>query len=281
MSCTGGTTTFPFEEAVETLRTRCGRPPELLLVLGSGLAALAEGAANVVSVPFREVPGFPGAGVEGHPGRYVFGEMEGRWVLFQVGRFHCYEGHTADLVTAPVRLAASLGARTVILTNAAGGIAPHLEPGSLMLLGDHLNFMGRSSLAGLVLGEEAQFPGLAAPYDPAYLTRALELADDLGISLFRGVYAAVVGPSYETPAEVRFLARAGAHAVGMSTVPEAIAAAKLGLRVLGISLITNRAAGLGSGILNHREVLETGRVASGKMERLLRAFIRELPIRKG
>jgi purine-nucleoside phosphorylase len=204
--------------------------------------------------------------------------MEGRWVLFQAGRFHFYEGHPADLVVAPVRLAAALGVKSVILTNAAGGIARGLGPGALMLLDDHLNLMGRSPLAGPVRAGEARFPDLVDPYDPPLQARALKVAGELGIPLYRGVYAAVLGPSYETPAEVRFLEKAGAHAVGMSTVPEAITAAALGLPVLGISLITNRAAGLGGETLDHQEVLDVGREAGGRMEQLLRALIREMPL---
>jgi purine-nucleoside phosphorylase len=276
-------TAFSLEEALETLKARFASPPELLVVLGSGLGDLTKGVSDAVSVPFKEIPGFPDPGVKGHAGRLVFGELEGRRVLLQAGRFHYYEGQPGDLVAAPVRLAARLGAGVVILTNAAGGIAPHLVPGSIMLISDHLNLMGRSPLPGevhweeAVHGEEARSHDLTAPYDSVFQTRALELAEELGIPLSRGVYAGVLGPSYETPAEIRFLVRAGAHAVGMSTVPEAITAAALGLRVLGFSLITNRAAGLGGEVLSHSEVLEVGRTSGGALRRLLRAFIRGLP----
>jgi len=238
---------------------------------------LVEGVADAVSIPFHDVPGFPRAGVAGHAGRLVFGALEGRPILIQAGRFHFYEGHPAELVVAPVRLAAALGVKSVILTNAAGGIARGLGPGALMLLDDHLNLMGRSPLAGRVQDGEARSADMAAPYHPALQSRALAVAGTLEIPLERGVYAAVLGPSYETPAEVRFLEKVGAHAVGMSTVPEAIAAAALGLPVLGISLITNRAAGPGGAALDHRDVLEVGRAAGGRLERLLRALIREMP----
>ena len=268
---------FPFSQALASLQDRLSQPPDVLLVLGSGLSGLAEGVPGAVSIPFQEVPGFPGAGVAGHAGRFVFGDLEGRRVLFQGGRFHFYEGYPAELVVAPVRLAAALGAKTVILTNAAGGIARGLEPGSIMLLDDHLNLMGRSPLRGPSRSGEPRFPDMAAPYDPALQSRALELAGELGIPLNRGVYAAVLGPSYETPAEVRFLEKAGAHAVGMSTVPEAITAAALGLRVVGFSLITNRAAGLGGATLDHQEVLDVGREAGGRLEALIRALVRDLP----
>jgi purine-nucleoside phosphorylase len=268
---------FPLQEALAFLRERITERPEVFLVLGSGLGGLADAISVGVSIPFQEVPGFPGAGVVGHEGRLISGELEGRPVLLQSGRFHYYEGYPSDLVVAPVRLAAALGARTMILSNAAGGIAPGLEPGSIMLLDDHLNLMARSPLEGPVQGEEARFPDMAAPYDPAHQARVLELARRLKIPLSRGVYAAVLGPSYETPAEVRFLERVGAQAVGMSTVPEAATAAALGLRVLGFSLITNRAAGLGGESLSHREVLEVGGESGGRLEVLLRAFLRDLP----
>jgi purine-nucleoside phosphorylase len=267
---------FSLEAVLRSLEAHRLSPPELLVVLGSGLGDLKEGVVGAVSVPFREIPGFPDPGVTGHSGRLIFGELEGRGVLLQAGRFHYYEGHSGHLVAAPVRLAERLGARVVILTNAAGGIAPHLVPGSIMLISDHLNLMGRSHPAGELHGEDVRIPDPAAPYDSTLQTRALALAEGLGIPLSSGVYAGVLGPSYETPAEVRFLAWAGAHAVGMSTVPEAVTAAALGLRVLAFSLITNRAAGLGGKILSHVEVLEAGRSSGGVLGRLLRACIRDL-----
>ena len=166
--------------------------------------------------------------------------------------------------------------KTVILTNAAGGIHPSLTPGSILLLEDHLNLLSRSPLAGPVEEGEDRFPDMSAPYDPELQALALEVALELGIPLARGTYAAVLGPSYETPAEVRFLEKAGAQAVGMSTVPEAITARALGLRVLAFSLITNRAAGMGGGPLNHDEVLETGKGSGGKLKALIRAIIGRL-----
>ena len=183
----------------------------------------------------------------------------------------------ADVVVAPVRLAAALGARTLILTNAAGGIADELTPGSIMLLNDHVNLMGRSPLVGPVVGREARFPDTSAAYDAEYRDRAQELAEELGIPLIQGTYAACLGPSYETPAEIRFLMKAGADAVGMSTVPEVIAARALGMRVVAFSLVTNRAAGLGDAALDHEEVLEVGEAAGGKLKELILALVRELP----
>jgi purine-nucleoside phosphorylase len=264
------------QDALDLLLERIPEKPEVLLVLGSGLSDLAEGVSQGVSIPFDEIPGFPEPGVAGHAGRLVSGRVGGKWVLFQAGRFHFYEGLSSEVVVAPVRLAAHLGVRTVILTNAAGGIAPELGPGSLLLLDDHINLMGRSPLAGPVVEGEESFPDMSAPYDPELQSLALDLARERGIPLSRGSYAAVLGPSYETPAEIRFLKVAGADAVGMSTVPEAITARALGMRVLAFSLITNHAAGLGSAPLHHDEVLEMGRVAGGQLKELIRALLPRL-----
>jgi purine-nucleoside phosphorylase len=263
--------------ALAFLKQRIEEPPELLLVLGSGLSGLAEGVEDPSFIRFSEVPGFPVAGVEGHAGRWVVGAIGGRRILIQAGRFHYYEGYSSELVVAPIRLAALLGVSVVILTNAAGGIAPALGPGSLLLLDDHQNHQWRNPLRGSVRDGEGRLPDLRAPYDPELQTLAEEVALRMGIPLSRGTYAAVLGPSYETPAEVRYLRRLGADAVGMSTVPEAITASALGLRVVAFSLITNRAAGLGVGSLDHEEVLRVGRDAGRTLETLLRAFISEIP----
>jgi purine-nucleoside phosphorylase len=214
--------------------------------------------------------------VAGHEGRIVFGEVEGKATLIQAGRFHYYEGHGGGVVEGPVRLAARLGAGTAIFTNAAGGIAPHLGPGSILLLNDHINLMGRSPLLGPVRSGEVRFPDMSLPYDRELQRLAREAALEKSISLETGVYAALLGPSYETPAEIRFLRGAGADAVGMSTVPEVITARALGMRVLGFSLITNVAAGLGSGHLGHGEVLETGRSLGGGLMELIRALLRRI-----
>ncbi len=268
---------FPLREAVEAVRKRISFQPEVFLVLGSGLSDLAEEIQEATNIPFAEIPGFPRVGVKGHSGRLVSGILEGRNVLIQAGRFHFYEGHPAQVVVAPVRLAAALGAETLILTNAAGGIGAGLEPGSIMLLEDYLNLMGRNPLVGPVQGTEVRFPDMSCPFDMSLQELALRLAGDLGIPLQKGTYAAVLGPSYETPAEIRFMERIGAHAVGMSTVPETITAGALGLRVAAFSLITNRAAGLPGSVLDHEEVLEVGKRAGGQLMDLLRGLIRDLP----
>ena len=268
--------TFDPNEATEYLRDRLPEAPEALLVLGSGLSALAALVESPVEIPFESVPGLPGAGVGGHSGRYLAGRLEGRPVLVQAGRYHLYEGHPSEVVCAPVRIARQLGAGTVILTNAAGGIDRRLSVGAIMLLDDHLNLQWRSPLMGAVLEGEERFPDMSAPYDPGLQKMALAAASDLGIPLEQGIYAAVLGPSYETKAEIRMLARLGADAVGMSTVPEVLAARAGGMRVLAFSLITNRAAGLGTDPLGHAEVLEAGRRSGGELERLLRRIVRDL-----
>lgn len=273
----GSVAGFPMAEALRVLRERIPEPPKILLVLGSGLGGLAEVVHDAVSVQFGEIPGLPGAGVVGHEGRFVSGRVEGRAVLVQQGRFHFYEDHPEGIVAAPVRLAAGLGVSTAIFTNAAGGVAPDLGPGSILLLDDHLNLMGRSPLLGRVLEGEERFPDMSRPYDPALQELALEVARERGIPLARGTYAAVLGPSYETPAEVRAIRAAGAHAVGMSTVPEVTVARALGMRVLAFSLITNRAAGLGSEPLDHREVLEIGEAAGGRLRELVKAILARWP----
>lgn len=247
--------------------------PELLLVLGSGLSGLAERVEGAVEVPFEAVPGYPEAGVAGHAGRYVAGRIEGKSVLVQAGRFHAYEGHAMDVVVSPIRVAATLGVHTVILTNAAGGIARGLEPGSIMLIDDHINLQWRSALAGPLEGGEQRFPDMSAPYDQRLQALSMQVALELRMPLARGTYAAVAGPSFETPAEVRMLEFLGADAVGMSTVPEATVARALGLRVLAFSMISNRAAGLGGGDLNHAEVLETGKKAGVGVEALIRGVV--------
>jgi purine-nucleoside phosphorylase len=251
--------------------------PEVFGILGSGLGFLADAVTSPLSIPFAEVPGFPSAAVAGHAGRLVYGEIEGRRVLLQAGRFHFYEGHAPETVVAPVRLAAALGAKTLLVTNAAGGVNPAFGPGTLMLIEDHLNLMGRNPLVGGVVSGEPRFPDMTAAYDPELRALAQTCAARLKIQLEAGVYAAVSGPSYETPAEVRMIGRLGGDAVGMSTVPEVIVARAVGLRVLGISLITNPGAGISPTPLSHAEVLEAGAAAAPRMEALVREILRNAP----
>jgi len=264
------------EGAARVLRERIGDRGRVQIVLGSGLGGLADAVEDAVAVPFEALPGLPPAGVEGHAGCFVGGLLEGVPVLLQAGRYHLYEGHPREVVAAPVRIGASAGARVLLLTNAAGGIDRRLAPGSLLLLDDHVNLQFRSVLLGTVRGEEERFPDLSAPYDPGLQDLALEAAVDAGVSLIRGVYAAVTGPSYETPAEIRMLERLGVDVVGMSTVPEVIAARARGLRVAAISLVTNFASGITPDPLSHEEVREVGRRAGPRIEAVVRGLVRRL-----
>jgi len=243
--------------AAEAIRARLGTPtPVAALVLGSGLGSLTDRFSDSLRIPYGEIPGFPLPTVEGHRGELVAGTLAGRPVLAQSGRFHCYEGHDADLAALPVRVFASLGIATLLVTNAAGGVRRTFGPGTLMLISDHLNLTGRNPLLGPVLEGESRFPDMSAPYDPVLRNRARQVALGQGIALPEGVYAGLLGPSYETPSEVRMLERLGADAVGMSTVLEVIAARARGMRCLGISTITNPAAGIGTAPLAHADVME-------------------------
>ncbi len=260
-------------EGARILHRRAGFRPRLHLVLGSGLGGLAKRLEDPVEVPFDELPGFPAASVEGHAGCFLLGRIAGVPVLVQAGRFHYYEGVGADVVAAPVRVGRALGARTLVLTNAVGGIRPDLVPGSLMLVDDHVNLMFWAPLAGPVADGEERFPDMSRPYDPELMAAAESVALRAGIALPRGTYGAVGGPNFESPAEVRALRTAGADAVGMSTVPEVTVARAGGQRVLAFSLVTNRAAGLGDGIVDHEGVMAYGELAGGTLGVLLEALI--------
>ena len=262
--------------AAQRLRGEVPESTRIAVVLGSGLRDLVDSAAEPRSIPFESVPGFPAAGVVGHEGRYVVGRLGEADVLFQCGRYHLYEGHGLDIVAAPVRVAAALGIETFVFTNAAGGIRADLEAGDLVLLEDHINAMFRNPLIGPVRDGETRFPDMSAPYDPGLQEIALDAAGSVGVSIARGVYAGVPGPSYETRAEVRMLGRMGADVVGMSTVPEVIVARALGLRCLAFSVVTNKATGLGSGALSHDEVVAIGREAGHRLARVLSAVIPRL-----
>jgi purine-nucleoside phosphorylase len=264
---------FSVPAAADYLRAKIGSVPTVSIVLGSGLGAIETELTGGVAVPFAEVPGYPAPGVEGHAGRYVAGRLGGVDVLLQCGRFHLYEGHPPEVVAAPVRVAAALGVRAVVFTNAAGAIRGTLEPGDLVLLEDHLNLMFGSPLSGPVRPGETRFPDMSCPYDPVLRSLALDAALESGSNLQEGTYAAVLGPAYETPAEVRMLALLGADVVGMSTVPEVIVARALGIRCLAFSVVTNKAAGLGQGVLSHQEVIEGGRRAGGRLARLLTCLL--------
>jgi purine-nucleoside phosphorylase len=246
----------------------------IAVVLGSGLGAFADHLASQTVVPFESLPGFPAPTVPGHRGRLVFGDLAGTPVLALQGRIHGYEGHDAATVAFPARVLGVLGARALVVTNAAGGVNADFAPGDLMRIADHLNLSGRNPLLGP--NEDAlgpRFPDLSGAYDRR-LAEALETAArDSQIALRRGVYAQISGPSYETPAEVRMLRALGADAVGMSTVPEVIVAAHQGIPCCGISCITNAAAGISPTPLSHQDVVEVAKRVEGTFARLLCAFI--------
>lgn len=251
-------TADPATTAVSYLRERLTRAPRVVLILGSGLGGAVSEIVDPLRIPYAGIPGFPSATVRGHAGALVTGIWGGVEVAAMQGRFHLYEGWPPDTVTLPLRVLRSLGADHLIVTNAAGGIDPGLAPGSLMVIADHINMMFRNPLFGGVRPGEARFPDMSNPYDRDMRAEAIRTSLDCGIPLRAGVYAGVLGPSYETPAEIRMLRWMGADAVGMSTVPEVIAARALGMKVLGVSCITNMAAGGNAGKLNHDEVLEEG-----------------------
>lgn len=266
---------YALEAAV---RARSDLIPRVGLVLGSGLGGLADLIERPVTIPFAQLPGWPAASAPGHAGRLVLGRLEGVPVACLQGRLHMYEGLSALQVVEPVLLLHRLGARVLVLTNASGGVDPTFEAGTLMLMTDHLNLTGRTPLLGPNdddLGP--RFPDLTAVYDPALRQAVHDAAAAEGVGLAEGVYAGLLGPAYETPAEVRMLGVLGAHAVGMSTVMEAIAARWVGARIVAVSLVTNKGAGLSPTPLSHEEVLAAANVAGPRLARVLSRWIRELP----
>jgi purine-nucleoside phosphorylase len=259
------------------VRARTSIVPELGIVLGSGLGGLAAELRDGVAIPFAELPGWPAATAPGHLGRLLLGTLEGRPVAMLQGRFHLYEGNDPGLVVQPVLLFGRLGARAVLLTNAAGGLDPGFGPGTLMLIRDHINLTGRNPLLGPNADDIGpRFPDMTDAWSPRLRARLHAAAKAEGIPVAEGVYVGLLGPTYETPAEVRMLAGLGGHAVGMSTVLECIAARWAGLEVCGISLVTNPGAGYTGKPLSHEEVLAAGREAGPRLVRLVRRFVRDL-----
>jgi purine-nucleoside phosphorylase len=249
------------------------RKPTVAIVLGSGLGGLAKAIQNPVRVPFKEIPGFPEATVVGHDGAVIAGSLGGREIVALSGRFHMYEGHSAALAAFPVRVFHALGIRELFVSNAAGGISTKLRVGDLMMISDHLNLMGSNPLVGPEQEGETRFPDMTDAYDPGLRRIMRTTAERLKIPLREGVYVGLLGPSYETPSEVKMLRLLGADAVGMSTVPEVIMARALGMRVAGISCITNAAAGVTGAALSHAEVLETTQRVSAAFESLVTEFL--------
>ena len=262
------------DRALSALKARAPFVPELAIVLGSGLGALAQRpeALAGTALPFAEL-GFPPQSVEGHSGQLIFCELEGRRVVLQAGRFHFYEGHPLEVVTLPMRLYGRLGVKAVLLTNAAGALNPQHQVGDLMVIRDHINFTGQNPLIGPNAGPGPRFPDMSTAYDAGLRAQLHGAAEALGQRLQEGVYLGVTGPSYETPAEIRAFRTWGADAVGMSTVPEALVARHEGLKVAGISCLCNMAAGILDQPLTHQEVLEAGQASAGRFEALVRRFV--------
>lgn len=262
------------EHAARTINARVKVEAKIALVLGSGLGAFADEFENPVAIPYQEIPGFVSSTAVGHAGQLVIGSVSGVPVVAMQGRVHYYEGYSPEEVTFPVRTFKLLGIETLILTNAAGGIDVQLSQGALMVISDHLNLMGVNPLRGPNDDRFGpRFPDMTEVYSRDLQEKVVDAARDLGVTVRRGVYAGLSGPSYETPAEIHLLRGLGADAVGMSTVPEAIVARHMGIKVLGISCITNMAAGISEDPINHEEVIETGERVRQTFTQLLRRLI--------
>lgn len=265
------------QKSAQFLKSKFQHTPEIGLILGSGLGVLADEIENPTKIPYNEIPEFPVSTVEGHEGQLVFGTLQGKTVVAMQGRFHYYEGYSMDKVTFPIRVMKELGVKTLIVTNAAGGINESFEPGDLMVITDHINNTGQNPLIGpndADLG--VRFPDMSKAYSKDLRQLAKKVAADLQINLKEGVYIGNTGPSYETPAEIRMLRTMGGDAVGMSTVPEVIVARHAKLNVLGISCISNMAAGILDQPLTHDEVIETTEKAKANFLAFVKQIINEL-----
>ncbi|MFA9556064.1 purine-nucleoside phosphorylase [Evansella sp. AB-rgal1] len=259
--------------AEELISNKIQKKPSIGLILGSGLGVLADEIQNAVRIPYSDIPGFPTSTVAGHKGQLVIGELEGKQVVAMQGRFHFYEGYPMDLVTLPVRVMKAIGVSSIIVTNAAGGINENYKPGDLMLIRDHINLTGANPLIGP--NDDAvgvRFPDMSQAYSPKLLDLGKQAAKNIGLTVQEGVYVGNPGPSYETPAEIRMLRTLGGDAVGMSTVPEVIVARHSELQVLGISCISNMAAGILDQPLTHEEVMETTEMVKTQFL----AFVKEI-----
>jgi len=268
------------DEAADAVRSRTSHKPRIGLILGSGLNSLADSVQNADVVPYGDLPHWPVSTVHGHAGQLVIGELEGQSVLVMQGRVHYYEGYSMSQITLPVRVMLRLGLEMMIVTNAAGGINPKFSPGDVMLITDNLNFLGMAG-ANPLMGPNIEelgprFPDMSRIYDRDLMSLARKAAEENKISLREGVYCALSGPSFESPADLRFLHMVGADAVGMSTAPETIVARHGGMRALGLSGISNKANLDGSTITTHEEVIEAGKVITPKIESIIRGVIRLL-----
>ncbi len=268
------------DQAADFVRSRTSHRPRVGLILGSGLNSLADSVQKADVIPFGEVPNWPVSTVQGHVGRLVIGELEGQIVMVMQGRIHFYEGYSISQIALPVRVMTRLGLEMMFVTNAAGGVNPAFTPGDVMLITDNLNIMGMAGanpLMGPNIDELGpRFPDMSQAYDHKLMTLARKAASENQVQLQEGVYCGLSGPSFESPADLRFLKLAGADAVGMSTVPEVIVARHGGLRVLGFSGISNKANLDGSTVTTHEEVMEAGKVITPKIEKIIRGVLRAL-----
>lgn len=268
------------DQAADFIRERTSYRPRVGLILGSGLNALAESVTNPDIIPYGEIPNWPVSTVHGHAGRLVIGELEGQTVFVMQGRIHYYEGYSMSQITLPVRVMLRLGLEVMFVTNAAGGVNPDFVPGDVMLITDNLNLIGMTGanpLMGPNIDELGpRFPDMSRAYDRQLMDVARQVASKEDITLRQGVYCALSGPSFEGPADLRFLRLAGTDAVGMSTVPEVIVARHGGLRVMGLSGISNKANLDGSTVTTHEEVIEAGKIIAPKMEKIIRGVLRAL-----
>ena len=268
------------DQAADAIRKRISHRPRVGLILGSGLNSLADSVQKADIIPYSELPHWPISTVHGHAGRLVIGELEGQPALVMQGRIHFYEGYSMSQITLPVRVMLRLGLEMMFVTNAAGGVNPEFVPGDVMLITDHLNLigmMGANPLMGPNIDELGpRFPDMSQAYDRKLMAQARQVASNENIPMREGVYCALSGPSFEGPADLRFLRLAGADAVGMSTVPEVIVARHGGMRVLGFSGISNKANLDGSTVTTHEEVIEAGKVIAPKIERIIRGVLRSL-----
>ena len=268
------------DEAADAVRERTSYKPRVAMILGSGLNGLADSVQIPDYVPYGELPHMPVSTVHGHAGRFVIGELDGQTVFVMQGRVHFYEGYTMGQITLPIRIMQRLGIEMLIVTNAAGGVNPDFIPGDVMLITDHLNLIGMTGmnpLFGPNLDELGpRFPDMSQAYDRELMNNARKAASDENVQLREGVYCCLSGPSFEGPADLRFLRGAGADAVGMSTVPEVIVARHGGMRVLGLSGISNKANLDGSTVTTHEEVIEAGQIITPKVEKIIRRVLRSL-----
>jgi len=265
------------DEAAAWIQSRTKYKPTIVLILGSGLGAIGDIVEGAEFYPYGDIPGFPRTTVPGHVGRLVVGKLEGNEVVVMQGRFHFYEGYSMEEVTFPIRVMKRLGIETLIVTNAAGAVNKGYVPGDLVLIVDHINFQGTNALIGKNFDSFGpRFPDLSCPYDPELRCIAKDAATELDMELREGVYAALTGPNYETPAEVRMMQVLGADAVGMSTVPEVVVANHSGMRVLGISCITNMASGVIDTPLSHEEVIATSNRVRDRFIKLMLGIVKRI-----